>query len=220
MTKLLGVIGDPIAHSLSPVIHNGWLRDMGFNATYEAMHVRDGEFENALKTLEKRDCLGVNVTLPHKAAALAAASEVSEAAKRIAAANTLTPFGRWSMARRQHRRAGIHRSVGRTRPGHGSGGHSRRRWICPCNRTRIVRARSNTENPQSNGLKGRGARQRTRRFRHQNPRISISIKNISNLQQSSLIRRAWVIKATCSICRRALIVCSSTSRMARFRSRS
>lgn len=93
MTKLLGVIGDPIAHSLSPVIHNGWLRDMGFNATYEAMHVRDGEFQNALKTLEKRDCLGINVTLPHKTAALAAASEVSEAAKRIAAANTLTYLG-------------------------------------------------------------------------------------------------------------------------------
>lgn len=93
MTKLLGVIGDPIAHSLSPVIHNGWLRDMGFNATYEAMHVPDGEFQNALKTLEKRDCLGVNVTLPHKAAALAAASESSETAEKIAAANTLTHLG-------------------------------------------------------------------------------------------------------------------------------
>ena len=93
MTKLLGVIGDPIAHSLSPLIHNGWLRDMGFNATYEAMHVPAGEFHNALKTLEKRDCLGVNVTLPHKAAALAEASEASESAEKIAAANTLIHLG-------------------------------------------------------------------------------------------------------------------------------
>ena len=54
MTKLLGVIGDPIAHSLSPLIHNGWLRDMGYDATYEAMHVPDGEFEAALETLSLR----------------------------------------------------------------------------------------------------------------------------------------------------------------------
>jgi len=90
MTKLLGVIGDPIAHSLSPVIHNGWLRDMGFNAVYEAMQVPEGEFQNALKTLENRDCLGINITLPHKANALRCASEASDTAQRIGAANTLT----------------------------------------------------------------------------------------------------------------------------------
>ena len=93
MTKLLGVIGDPIAHSLSPLIHNGWLRDLGYDAVYEAMHVPDGEFSTALKTLEKRDCLGVNVTLPHKAAALAAAADSSMAARTIGAANTLTYRG-------------------------------------------------------------------------------------------------------------------------------
>lgn len=90
MTKLLGVIGDPIAHSLSPLIHNGWLRDMGFNATYEAMHVSEGGFSSALKTLEKHDCLGVNVTLPHKHAALQAAQHRSTTAQKIGAANTLT----------------------------------------------------------------------------------------------------------------------------------
>lgn len=93
MTKLLGVIGDPVAHSLSPLIHNGWLRDLGFDATYEAMHVPQGAFSSALKTLEQRDCLGVNVTLPHKGAALLAAREASETARRIAAANTLTFLG-------------------------------------------------------------------------------------------------------------------------------
>lgn len=93
MTKLLGVIGDPIAHSLSPVIHNGWLRDMGFNAVYEAMRVPEGELPSALKTLEKRDCLGLNVTLPHKAEALRCASEASDTAQQIGAANTLTFLG-------------------------------------------------------------------------------------------------------------------------------
>lgn len=90
MTKLLGVMGDPIAHSLSPLIHNGWLRDAAIDAVYEAMHVPAGQISDALKTLESRDILGVNVTLPHKHDALAACTEASEAAKAIGAANTLT----------------------------------------------------------------------------------------------------------------------------------
>ncbi|MEM7328658.1 MAG: shikimate dehydrogenase [Pseudomonadota bacterium] len=93
MTKLLGVIGDPIAHSMSPLIHNGWIRDMGFDASYEAMHVAKGAFDQALKTLSHRDLLGVNVTLPHKHVALASAVEASDAATRIGAANTLTYLG-------------------------------------------------------------------------------------------------------------------------------
>jgi len=93
MTKLLGVIGDPIAHSLSPLIHNGWLRDLGFNATYEALQVSEGAFDEALDTLSKRDALGFNVTLPHKTAALESASETSEAAAKIGAANTLSYIG-------------------------------------------------------------------------------------------------------------------------------
>ena len=93
MTKLLGVIGDPISHSLSPIIHNGWLRDLHIDAIYEAMHVPAGELPEALKTLESRDILGVNVTLPHKHDALAASLETSEAAAKIGAANTLTLKG-------------------------------------------------------------------------------------------------------------------------------
>ncbi len=90
MTKLLGVIGDPISHSLSPLIHNGWLRDLKIDATYEAMHVPAGELPTALKTLETRNVHGLNVTLPHKHDALAACAESTEAAARIGAANTLT----------------------------------------------------------------------------------------------------------------------------------
>ncbi|MEL7040434.1 MAG: shikimate dehydrogenase [Pseudomonadota bacterium] len=97
MTKLLGVIGDPIAHSLSPLIHNGWFRDLGFDASYEAMQVADGTFGTALRTLESRNILGVNVTLPHKQAALEASHTVSQRAAGIGAANTLTfaENGKW-----------------------------------------------------------------------------------------------------------------------------
>lgn len=97
MTWKLGVIGDPIAHSLSPRIHSGWIMDAGLDASYEALHVPDGTFDNALKDFEKEDYLGVNVTLPHKHAALAAAADISADASVIGAANTLTQFvpGSW-----------------------------------------------------------------------------------------------------------------------------
>ena len=90
MTKLLGVLGDPIAHSLSPLIHNHWIREHGLDATYEAMQVKTGDFQNALSALSQRDAVGFNVTLPHKLSAFEACSDVSDAAKAIGAVNTLT----------------------------------------------------------------------------------------------------------------------------------
>lgn len=90
MTGLLGVIGDPIAHSLSPLIHTGWLREAGIEASYEAMLVAEGGLIPALRDLAARHVIGVNITLPHKQAALAAASTVSETAQAIGAVNTLT----------------------------------------------------------------------------------------------------------------------------------
>ncbi len=90
MTKLLGVIGDPIHKSLSPVIHNHWYRQLGIGATYEAMHVPEGELEGALNMLSKRAAVGLNITLPHKHQALALSQTNSAIAETIGAANTLT----------------------------------------------------------------------------------------------------------------------------------
>ena len=90
MTGLYGVIGDPIAHSLSPLIHNEWLREHGIDATYKAMQVPEGELEEALATLTRQGARGLNITLPHKQAALALAEEKGDLARRIGAANTLT----------------------------------------------------------------------------------------------------------------------------------
>ncbi len=90
MTDRLGVIGDPVAHSLSPLIHNPWLQAAGIDARYEAIHVPDGQLPDALDRLYKEGVVGLNVTLPHKQAALAAAASASEAASRIGAANTLS----------------------------------------------------------------------------------------------------------------------------------
>ena len=97
MTALYGVIGDPIAHSLSPLIHGGWIRDHHLDAVYLPMKVPAGELGETLKSLERRNAAGVNITLPHKLDALAIAEEASDAARTIGAANTLsrTKDGGW-----------------------------------------------------------------------------------------------------------------------------
>lgn len=89
LPQLYGVIGDPVAHSLSPLIHNGWLSDLEINAHYVAMHVPAGKLADALETLGQQGCKGVNITLPHKQDALALAGTASDAARTIGAANTL-----------------------------------------------------------------------------------------------------------------------------------
>ena len=97
MTALYGVVGDPVSHSLSPVIHNAWMRDHQLDATYEAFLVPAGELADGLSTLERRGAKGLNITLPHKEAALAHADTQSDIARRIGAANTLvrTKDGGW-----------------------------------------------------------------------------------------------------------------------------
>ena len=89
MTKLYGVVGDPVSHSLSPVIHNAWIREHGIDATYEAMHIPKGGFVDGLSSLEERMAMGLNVTSPHKEDAIARAEGTSDVARRIGAANTL-----------------------------------------------------------------------------------------------------------------------------------
>ncbi|MEO9970656.1 MAG: shikimate dehydrogenase [Hyphomonadaceae bacterium] len=89
MTRLYGVIGDPIAQSLSPMIHRGWMREHDIDAEYLAMQIPAGELEDGLGTLARRGASGLNVTMPHKHDALALAGTVTPRAKTIGAANTL-----------------------------------------------------------------------------------------------------------------------------------
>jgi shikimate dehydrogenase len=83
------VIGWPVAHSRSPVIHRYWLKLYGLDGAYELEAVRPEEIEDFLHSLRERGYQGANVTLPHKEAALAAADRPDEAATAIGAANTL-----------------------------------------------------------------------------------------------------------------------------------
>jgi shikimate dehydrogenase len=83
------VIGWPVAHSRSPVIHRYWLKLYGLDGAYEMEEVRPEEIGGFLRSLRQRGYEGANVTLPHKEAALAAADRPDQTAIAIGAANTL-----------------------------------------------------------------------------------------------------------------------------------
>ncbi|CTQ32781.1 shikimate dehydrogenase [Jannaschia rubra] len=90
MIPLAGVIGDPIAHSRSPLLHGHWLRRHGIDGHYIPLHVRASDLGGTLALLPRLGFRGVNVTLPHKEAVFALADEATDRARAVGAANTLT----------------------------------------------------------------------------------------------------------------------------------
>lgn len=87
--RVAGVIGWPVAHSLSPRLHGFWLDRYGIDGAYVPLPVRPSAIERAIRSLADLGFVGANVTLPHKEAALGCADEVSARARRIGAVNTL-----------------------------------------------------------------------------------------------------------------------------------
>ena len=83
------VIGWPVEHSRSPVIHRYWLKQYGLDGAYEKEAVTPEDLPAFLGGLAARGYAGANVTLPHKEAALRLATVADEAARTIGAANTL-----------------------------------------------------------------------------------------------------------------------------------
>jgi shikimate dehydrogenase len=87
----LGVCGWPVAHSRSPAMHNAALRDLGLHDwRYQKLPIPPADFPAAARALPGAGFLGDNVTIPHKEAALALASEATDTARAVGAANTLT----------------------------------------------------------------------------------------------------------------------------------
>jgi len=87
---LAGVIGHPVAHSRSPRLHGFWLSRMGLPGHYVPLDVAPADLAAVLAALPRAGFRGVNVTTPHKEAALALATGATDRARRIGAANTLT----------------------------------------------------------------------------------------------------------------------------------
>lgn len=90
MTILAGVIGDPIGHSRSPRLHGHWLARYGINGHYVPLRIIPEDLDTALGLLPRLGFSGINVTQPHKEAVFARAAEVTERARAVGAANTLT----------------------------------------------------------------------------------------------------------------------------------
>lgn len=88
-TKLLGVIGWPVAHSLSPRLHNLWITQYKLNAVYLPLPVHPGDFSEALRALPKLGFIGANVTIPHKEMAYGCVDQRDAIAERIGAINTI-----------------------------------------------------------------------------------------------------------------------------------
>lgn len=72
-TKVFGVIGDPVGHSLSPIMHNGWMADHGIDAVYVALALKAAHPVASIRALRGFGFGGLNVTVPHKEAAAQAA---------------------------------------------------------------------------------------------------------------------------------------------------
>ena len=85
----LGVIGDPVAHSLSPALHQPALDHVGFPAVYERWHTHAADLESRVESLRDPGILGASVTVPHKIAVMSLLDEVSPAARRAGAVNTI-----------------------------------------------------------------------------------------------------------------------------------
>lgn len=92
-TRVAGIIGWPVEHSLSPAMHNAAFRELGLDWLYAAFPVRPDAVGDAVRGLAAAGCGGINVTIPHKHAVIDHCSDASDAVQAIGAANTLIPDG-------------------------------------------------------------------------------------------------------------------------------
>ncbi|QJC96921.1 Shikimate 5-dehydrogenase I alpha [Bacillus mojavensis] len=93
MKKLYGVIGNPIAHSMSPDIHNAALKDLGLDGHYHAFKVEEDSLEDAVKGIRALGLQGINVTVPHKVSIMDHLDHIDESAKVLGAVNTVRREG-------------------------------------------------------------------------------------------------------------------------------
>ena len=89
--KRVGLIGNPVEHSRSPRMQNAAFAALGMDAdhVYELWHTEDDEVAARVASIRDADIAGANVTVPHKQAVMPYLDEISEAARRIGAVNTI-----------------------------------------------------------------------------------------------------------------------------------
>ncbi len=92
-TKIVALIGDPVEHSLSPVIHNAIFRDQGLDFVYVALRVREKSLPEAIAGARALGIRGINVTVPHKIAVLPLVDRLDKSASLVGAVNTIKNDG-------------------------------------------------------------------------------------------------------------------------------
>ncbi|MGB5633133.1 MAG: shikimate dehydrogenase [Waterburya sp.] len=88
-TKLLGIIGDPVEHSLSPVMHNAAIASLGLDYIYVPFPVKQGDLSRAIEGFTAVDLVGFSITIPHKQEIIPLLTEISDDAANIGAVNTV-----------------------------------------------------------------------------------------------------------------------------------
>mgnify|MGYP001242469209 CR=1 FL=1 len=92
-TNFLALIGNPVNHSLSPIMQNAAIKYLGLDLIYFSIPCNEKDFEIVIKSLSKINCKGINITIPFKEKALNYCSKISPLAEQIKAVNTLKPDG-------------------------------------------------------------------------------------------------------------------------------
>lgn len=88
-TRLCGIIGDPVEHSMSPVMHNAAFRELGLDYLYLPFRVESQQLAKAIEGVRALNIRGLNVTIPHKVAVLQFLDELDPLAASIGAVNTI-----------------------------------------------------------------------------------------------------------------------------------
>ena len=88
-TSFLALIGNPVSHSLSPIMQNAAIQYLGLDLIYMAIPCKNEDLEIVINSLKKMNCKGLNVTIPFKQKVFDICSEISPVAKKVKAINTL-----------------------------------------------------------------------------------------------------------------------------------
>jgi len=89
MYDVYGIIGDPVSHSLSPIMHNLAFRELGLKAVYGAFMVKSAKLEKAIEGIRALNIKGLSVTIPHKEHVMKYLDEIDKTASKIGAINTI-----------------------------------------------------------------------------------------------------------------------------------
>ena len=87
--KKFAIIGDPISHSLSPIMHNYWFKKYNIQAQYELLNIKESEIQKVIEKIKKKEITGINVTLPYKKSVIPFLFKTVNDAKETHSVNTI-----------------------------------------------------------------------------------------------------------------------------------